>query len=216
MSWFTQTIKSSLGKKYIMSLTGLMLGGFLLVHAAGNSSIFFGRAAFLSYAGHLHGLGFLLHAAELLLLAIFLVHILTGTILFLGNLGARSSRYAVHNSAGGRSWGSATMPYTGMVIFCFILIHLFNFHFTDHSRTIADIVAEVLARPFYTFIYIVGLSGLGLHVSHGFWSMFQSLGISHPKYDRVIRACAWLVCGLITAVFILIVLLLLVNSNILV
>lgn len=213
MSWFTQTVFSSLGKKYIMALTGLMLGGFLLVHAAGNSSIFFGRAAFLSYAEHLHAFGPLLHMAEIFLLAVFLTHIITGVILFLQNLGARSSRYAVANSAGGRSWGSATMPYTGVLILCFIIMHLLNFHFTDHSRTIADIVADVLGRSLYTFLYIGGLSALGLHVSHGFWSMFQSLGVNHPKYDGLIRGCSWLVCGLIVTVFVIIVLLLLVNSN---
>lgn len=215
MPWFTQTVFSSLGKKYIMALTGLMLGGFLLIHAGGNSSIFFGRTAFLSYAEHLHALGPLLHVAELILLGVFLAHVSTGMILFLHNLGARSSRYAVQSSAGGRSWGSATMPYTGIIIFSFILLHLFNFYFTDHSRTIADIVAEVLSRPLYTFLYLGGLSALGLHVSHGFWSMFQSMGVNHPKYDGLIRACAWVVCGLVVAVFVLIVLLLLVNSSML-
>lgn len=215
MSWFTQTIFSSLGKKYIMAITGMMLGGFLFVHAAGNSSIFLGRSAFLSYAEHLHALGPLLHVAELVLLGVFLAHVATGAMLYFHNQGARSSRYVVQNSAGGRSWGSATMPYSGLVIFSFTLIHLFNFHFTDHSRTIADIVAEVLSQPLYTFIYVVGLSGLGLHVSHGFWSMFQSMGVNHPKYEGMIRICAWLVCGLIVAVFVVIVFLLLVKSSVL-
>ena len=213
MSWFTQTIFSSLGKKYIMACTGLMLGGFLLVHAAGNTSILLGRSAFIAYAEHLHALGFLISLAELILLSIFLLHIITGLILFLQNLGARQSRYAVSKAAGGRSWGSATMPYTGLVILCFILIHLKNFHFTDHSRTIADIVAGVLGNPLYTALYAIGLTGLGLHVSHGFWSMFQSLGINHPKYDGLIRACAWIVCGLVSAVFFIIVLLLILNSK---
>lgn len=213
MSWLSQTVCSSLGKKYIMALTGLMLGGFLIVHAAGNTSIFWGRSAFLSYAEHLHALGPLLHTAELFLLVVFLIHIITGTILFLRNFGARSSRYAVSGNAGGRSWGSATMPYTGLLIFCFILMHLLNFHFTDHSRTIADIVIEVLAKPLYTILYSIGFVALGLHVSHGFWSIFQSLGINHPKYNGLIRICAWLVCTLVLAVFICIVLLLLLNSN---
>jgi len=213
MSWFSQTIFSSLGKKYIMAGTGLMLSGFLLVHAAGNTSILLGRSAFISYAEHLHSLGFLLSIAELLLLSVFLLHIATALVLFLQNNGARQSRYAVNKTAGGRSWGSATMPYTGLVVFCFILVHLKNFHFTDHSRTIADIVAEVLSNPLYTVLYGVGLAGLGLHVSHGFWSMFQSLGVNHPKYNGLIRATAWIVCGLVSAVFFIIVLLLIVNSN---
>ena len=71
MSWFIQICTSSLGKKYIMAITGLMLGGFLLVHAAGNSSIFWGRSAFLAYAEHLHALGPLIPTAEIILLTIF-------------------------------------------------------------------------------------------------------------------------------------------------
>ena len=213
MSWFTQTVFSSLGKKYAMALTGFALGGFLFVHAAGNSSIFLGRAAFLSYAQHLHAFGPLLKIVEVLLLGLFLIHIATGVVLFFQNLGARSDRYAVSASAGGRSWGSATMPYTGIVIFAFILMHLFNFHFTDHSRVIADIVAAILERPLYTVLYVIGLSALGLHISHGFWSLFQTLGVNHPKYDRLIRWLAWVVCGAIVAVFVAIVLLLVLNSR---
>lgn len=198
-----------------MAVTGMALGGFLVVHAVGNSSIFMGRSAFLAYAGHLHGLGPLLRIAELLLLGVFLAHVVTGATLYFHNLGTRSSRYAVKDSAGGRSWGSATMPYTGVIVLAFIMMHLVNFHFTDHNRSLADIVSGVLNRPLYGLLYAAGLSGLGLHASHGFWSMFQSLGVSHPKYDGLIRFCAWLVCGSVLAVFLGIVLLLLANSSIL-
>jgi len=215
MSWFTQTVTASLGKKYVMALTGLLLGGFLLVHAAGNTSILLGRSAFLSYAAHLHALGFAVALAELLLLTVFLIHIGTGLVLFLQNLRARPARYTVSGNAGGRSWGSATMPYTGIIVFLFILLHLDNFHFIDSSRTIADVVAVVLGNPLYTILYGIGLAALTLHISHGFWSMFQSAGINHPKYNRFIRACAWLFCGLIIAVFTVIVVMLLVNSNLL-
>lgn len=216
MSWFVQTLTSSLGKKYIMALTGFLLGGFLLVHAVGNASIFWGREAFISYADHLHALGLLLEAAEIVLSVLFLAHVITGGLLFFSNYRARDSRYAVSGSGGGRTWGSKTMPYTGLIILCFILIHLFNFHFDDTGRTIADIVAEVLNRPFYTVIYSIGLLALALHISHGFWSMFQSVGINHPKYDFFIRCCAWIFCTLIGGVFLFIVFLLLVNSTLLV
>ncbi len=216
MSWFIQSLTSSLGKKYIMALTGFMLGGFLLVHAAGNASIFWGRAAFISYAEHLHSLGFLLSAAEIILLILFLAHVITGLVLFISNYSARDSRYVVSGSAGGRTWGSLTMPYTGLIILGFILVHLFNFHFVDDSRTIADIVADVLNRPLYTVTYSIGLVALTLHISHGFWSMFQSAGISHPKYDCFIRFCAWIFCGLIAAIFFVIVFVLLVKRNLLV
>lgn len=213
MAWFTRTVSSSVGKKYIMALTGLLLGGFLMLHAAGNATIFRGRRTFVSYAEHLHALGFAVAVAEVLLLALFLTHAAMGLLLFLENRRARTSRYAVCSSAGGRTWGSATMPYTGILILGFLLLHLVNFRFVDQGANIADIVAGVLARPGYSILYGIGLGALALHAGHGFWSLFQSAGISHPRYDRLIRACAWLACGLIIAVFAVIVLLLLLNSN---
>lgn len=213
MSWFWQTCTSSVGKKYIMAVTGLLLGGFLLVHAAGNSSIFWGRQAFNSYAVHLHSLGFLVHIAELGLLAIFLLHIITGLILFLQNRVARKGRYAMQRAAGGRTWGSRTMPYTGLAILAFILLHLFNFHFVNHDKPIADIVGPVLGNPLYTLFYGAAMLVLGLHISHGFWSLFQSLGVNHPKYDIFLRSISWAGCIIIAGIFLALVFLLLFANN---
>jgi succinate dehydrogenase / fumarate reductase cytochrome b subunit len=213
MALFARAVSSSVGKKYIMALTGLLLGGFLLVHAAGNTTIFLGRAVFLSYAAHLHALEIAVAVAEVLLLALFLTHATTGLLLFWENRRARTSRYAVSGKAGGRTWGSATMPYTGILVLAFLLLHLFNFRFIAHDANIADVVSVVLGRPMYAILYGAGLAALTLHVSHGFWSLFQSAGVSHPRYDRLIRICAWLACGLIIAVFAVIVLLLLLNGN---
>lgn len=213
MSWFMQTLGSSLGKKYIMAVTGSMLGGFLLVHAAGNSSIFWGRDAFISYAEHLHSLGPLVPLAEIILLSIFLVHVGTGALLFLQNLLARVDRYEVSRPAGGRTWGSRTMPYTGAAILIFILMHLFNVRFTDQSVPVADIVSRVLTNPLYTLLYAAGMAVLCLHISHGFWSLFQTLGINHPRYNTLIRILSYLTCGLIIAVFALIIVLLISSSG---
>ena len=209
MSWFSQTFSSSLGKKYIMAITGLLLGGFLLVHAAGNSSIFWGRHAFISYAEHLHSLGPLVPVAEFILLAIFLLHIVTGISLYFKNLQARSDRYAVSKQAGGRTLGSKTMPYTGALILLFILVHLFNVRFTDQSVPVADIVGNILSRPLYTLVYAAGMVILALHISHGFWSLFQTLGLSHPRYDGPVRNVTYIVAALIISVFVVIILLLL-------
>ena len=213
MSWRTGTVSTSLGKKYIMSLTGLLLGGFLLLHAGGNATIFFGRSSFLAYTELLRAVKFAVAAAEVLLLALFLTHVTTGLLLTLRNLGARPQRYAVSGSAGGRTWGSATMPYTGLVSLGFLLLHLSNIRFIGQDAILADIVVAVLGRPLYAVLYAIGLVALALHISHGFWSLFQSLGINHPRYDRLLRSSAWLAAGLIITVYILIVLLLAVNSN---
>jgi len=213
MSWFSQACSSSLGKKYIMAITGLMLGGFLLVHAAGNSSIFWGRNAFIGYAEHLHSLGPLIPVAELILFSIFFLHILTGINLFFSNLQARPERYAVSKPAGGRTLGSKTMPYTGALILAFILMHLYNVRLPDQTIPVADTVSKALTQPVYTLLYATGIIVLALHVSHGFWSLFQTLGLSHPRYDKFIRVMAYLVCAAIIAVFLVIIFLLLSNSS---
>jgi len=213
MSWFRQTCTSSVGKKYIMAATGFLLGGFLLVHAAGNSSIFWGRQAFNSYARHLHSLGILLNVTEIGLLAVFLVHIYTGLTLFLQNRSARESRYAVQKSAGGRTWGSRTMPYTGLAILAFIILHLINFHFAGDDKLIADIVGPILNKPIYSLLYALAMLVLGLHISHGFWSVFQSVGINHPKYDRFLHIISWTGSLVIAGIFLTLVLLLLFSGN---
>ncbi len=215
MSWFIQTCRSSLGKKYIMALTGLMLAGFLLVHTIGNATIFWGREAFNAYAHHLHSLGPFVPIFEAGLYSIFLLHVITGVILFLQNRNARERGYEVEASAGGRTIGSRTMPYTGAAIFLFIIIHLINFHFVEKTEvlTISDVVTKVLNNPLFTLIYGAGMVLLALHISHGFWSLFQTLGISHPKYDRPIRVVTWAVAAIMVAVFLLITFLLLVSRN---
>ncbi len=207
--------RSSLGKKYIMSATGGFLGLFLLIHTLGNSTLFFGRAWFNSYAEHLHSLGPLVTVFELVLLIVFLLHIMTGLILFFQNNRARQTRYSVSATAGRRTWGSRTMPYTGICILLFVLVHLFNFHFTDHSRPIADIVSPVLSRPLYAVFYMAAMLLLALHITHGFWSMFQSLGLYHPGYNCLIRRSTLWLARFIALVFLMIPLLFLVGHAVL-
>jgi succinate dehydrogenase / fumarate reductase cytochrome b subunit len=127
--------------------------------------------------------------AEFGLLALALVHVATGLVLVYQNYMARPDRYAVNARAGGRTIGSATMPYTGVLILMFVIFHLANFHFVDKSNTtIFDIVRGAFSSPAYVGIYTAAMVVVGLHVSHGFWSLFQSLGLNHPKYMPLITA----------------------------
>lgn len=188
MNWITGTLGSSIGKKLMMAITGFSFCGFLAAHLAGNLTIYGGKEAFNGYAEHLHALGPLLTVAELVLLTFFLVHVITGLILFLQNLKARPKRYAVNKSAGGRTIGSATMPYTGVLLLAFIVFHLLNFHFVDKSgTTIFNIVSDAFSHTGYVLIYILAMVVAAVHVSHGFWSAFQTLGANHPKYMPLIR-----------------------------
>ncbi|WP_319404646.1 succinate dehydrogenase cytochrome b subunit [uncultured Desulfosarcina sp.] len=188
MNWITGTLGSSIGKKLMMAITGFSFCGFLAAHLAGNLTIYGGKDAFNGYAAHLHALGPLLTVAELGLLTFALVHVITGLALFLGNLKARPVRYAVNKSAGGRTVGSATMPYTGVVLLAFIIFHLMNFHFVDKTNTtIFNIVANAFSNTGYVLVYIVAMVAAAIHVSHGFWSAFQTVGANHPKYMPLFR-----------------------------
>ena len=205
--------RSSVGKKSIMAVSGLLLSLFILTHLLGNSVSFLGREAFNAYAERLHSLGAFIYFFELGLLALFLIHILTGVILYFENLGARPSRYSVDTSEGGRSWGSRTMPYTGVIILVFIIVHLMNFHFTDKSVLIADLVRELLSKPGLALFYIFSLVALALHLSHGLWSLFQSIGLNHEKYNQLLLKGALVLSILVGIVFILIPVLTLVSRS---
>ena len=191
MNWLTNTLGSSIGKKLLMAITGFCFLLFLIVHLAGNLTLFGGQALFNSYAEHLHALGPVVTIAEIGLLLLAIVHVLTGIILFIGNLKARPTRYAVNKRAGGRTWGSATMPYTGLLLLCFVVLHLLNFHFVDKSQTpIYTIVAATFNQTWYVCIYVVAMIVVALHVRHGLWSAFQTIGANHPKYMPFIMRAA--------------------------
>lgn len=189
MNGLTETIWTSIGRKVLMALTGLGFVGFLVAHLAGNLTIYAGGDAFNSYAAHLQSLGPLLRLAEAALATLALVHVSCGLLLFFENLAARPRRYAVNRRAGGRTVGSATMPYTGVLILGFVVFHLFHFTFADQSHTtIFAIVSAAFASPVYVALYILAMVVVAVHVSHGFWSAFQSLGASHPKYMPALMA----------------------------
>lgn len=194
MNWFTNTLGTSIGKKLMMAVTGLSFIGFLTLHLAGNLSIYGGPDSFNAYAEHLHALGPLLIIAEWILLTLAMVHVLTGTVLFLQNLAARPQRYRANKRAGGRTIGSATMPYTGILILLFVIFHLANFHFVDKSHTtIFRIVSQAFADPVYVAIYVLSMVVVAFHISHGFWSLFQTLGLNHPKYMPTVMAAGTII-----------------------
>ena len=198
MNWLFSTLQSSVGKKLLMSITGLSFCGFLAGHLGGNLTIYGGKDMFNSYAEHLHNLGFLLTLAEWGLLIFAVIHVLTGLTLFYQNYKARPVRYRVNKSGGGRTLGSSTMPYTGIILLAFVVLHLANFHFVDKTdTTIYAIVTEAFNNPLYVVIYIAAMIVAAVHVSHGFWSAFQTLGANHPKYMPLIK-----VMGLVFAVIV--------------
>ena len=184
---------SSIGKKVLMAVSGAGLGLFLLIHLLGNATVFLGREAFVAYASHLHSLGALIPVAEFIFAIILLLHLTLGLILYIENLKVRPVRYHLSQEAGGRTLGSKTMPYTGLVVLAFLVVHLLSFRQPTQGAAGADLLRGTLRQPGMVLIYLFSFLALGLHTSHGFWSLFQSLGFNHPRYDRFLRRGAVLV-----------------------
>ena len=187
MNWYLFILGSSIGKKMLMAVTGLCLIGFLAVHLLGNFMAFAGAAAFNGYAAKLHSLQPYLSVFNLGLAILGLIHIVIGTVLFFENLKARPQGYEVYKNPGGRTIGSNTMPYTGALILIFVIFHLLKFTFVDKSTTpIYQQMAAAFANPVWVLIYVVAMVIVAAHVSHGFWSMFQTFGINHPRHMPLI------------------------------
>jgi succinate dehydrogenase / fumarate reductase cytochrome b subunit len=187
MNWYLFILGSSVGKKILMAVTGLGLIGFLAVHLLGNFMAFAGAAAFNEYAAKLHSLQPYLSVFNIGLAALGIVHIVIGALLFLENLKARPTRYHVYKNPGGRTVASNTMPYTGALILIFVILHLFKFTFVDKSTVpIYQQMAATFANPIWVIVYVVAMVIVAVHISHGFWSMFQTLGLNHSSHMALI------------------------------
>ncbi len=188
MRWAASILWSSIGKKLMMALTGLGFCVFLITHLFGNLLLYSGKEGFNAYSERLNSLGPIIRFVEFGLLFFALIHVVTGTVLFFQNLRARPVRYIVNKRAGGRTIGSATMPYTGFLLLTFVVFHLLNFHFTDKTHaTIYQIVSITFTKPGYIAIYVAAMLVTAIHIRHGFWSAFQTIGANHPKYMPAIR-----------------------------
>ncbi len=203
---------TTIGQKIITGLTGLGLVGFLVGHLAGNLTLFAGSEAFNSYAHKLESLGFILYAVELGLLAVFVFHIVFAISVTSHNKSARKSKYVDSRSAGKpsrKSISSQTMIYTGIILGLFTIIHVWMFKFgpgmaagyhTDlhglPARDLYRLVVEKFKNPWIMGSYSAVMLLLGVHVRHGFWSAFQSLGAYHPRYTPLIYTLGILIAVL--------------------
>jgi succinate dehydrogenase / fumarate reductase cytochrome b subunit len=202
MIWFIRTVTSSIGKKLLMAITGLIFCSFLAFHLIGNLMIYGGKDAFNGYSEHLHSLGLLVNAVEVGLLVCALIHIFFAALLYFENLRARPVGYAMKKGAGGQTISSRIMPYTGLYLLVFVIIHLFTFHFVEKTdQGIYQIVAGVFSRPAYVLFYIFSMAVAFFHIKHGFWSAFQTIGANHPKYMPFIRGMSLIFSLVVGVVF---------------
>ncbi len=188
---------SSIGKKQLMGVTAFLLIGFLKAHLLGNFLLLLGPAAFNEYGHKLMSLGPLLIIAEIILLAIFLTHLVLAISLVWQNRKARPVKYYSKQRTGrGATFASNTMPYTGIVILIFICLHLWCFKYGTYYefdldgiivRDLYRTVIEYFANPFYTAWYVLAMIAMGIHLSHGVQSAFQSVGFRHARYTPLIK-----------------------------
>ncbi len=215
MKKLSEALSSQIGRKVLTGITGLGLIGFVIVHLAGNLLLLTRNPElFNNYAHKLESLGIVLYIAEFGLLALVLTHAAIGISIFLKKSSTRGSRYEVNGSAGGTSHqtlSSRTMAITGTVLFLFIVLHIMHMKFgvfdsaTDRSITLhGEPATDLFGRVNAAFsnlstvlLYCVAMIMLGLHLRHGFWSAFQSLGIAFPKYTKGLYCL-----GVLTALFI--------------
>ena len=182
-------LESSIGKKIMVAAAGLLLCGFLITHLLGNLLMFVGGDAFNRYAEALEH-NPLLPVAEVGLVALFVLHIVLSARATLANRAARPEGYQVYKGKGARTPGSRTMAYTGTLILVFLIIHVATFKYDIGGLKGTDLFAHVLgwfANPFYAAFYILAVGGVGLHLSHGVQSAFQTFGLNHTRYTPLVR-----------------------------
>ena len=194
MSWFTDFTNSSLGKKFIMALTGVLLMMFLIVHFIGNMMLYFGPAVFQKYVETLETVKPAVRVIEILLALIFIFHIYNAIKLWWENRKANPQKYAVNASRENSDIFSRSMSITGSVVFVFLAIHLSTFwatfNFGTHPETeypFYTIVSDWFRDPIYALFYFVAMGFLGFHLNHAFQSAFQTFGLNHKKYTPLIK-----------------------------
>jgi succinate dehydrogenase / fumarate reductase cytochrome b subunit len=177
---------STIGKKAVMAVTGLILFGFLVAHMAGNLQVFLGREVMNHYAETLHANMNLLWAARIILLISVILHTWAAIQLSAVKSAARPIGYVKPGNVQG-SAASRTMMLSGPVIALFVIGHLLHLTTgTIHPQFVElrayENVVNGFINPVVSILYVVAMILVGFHLSHGIWSMFQSLGFSHPRY----------------------------------
>ncbi|MFN7729756.1 MAG: succinate dehydrogenase cytochrome b subunit [Bdellovibrio sp.] len=200
---------TTIGKKYLMGLTGLVWSGFVMGHMLGNMLMFYSADAYNKY-GHALTSGALIYFVETVLVLSLLVHVICAISLTIENRAARGNqRYAMTpNGSKGASLASKTMAVQGSVVLAFVILHIATFKYGTYYETTVDgvvmrdlhrLLIEVFQQPGYVIWYLVALVCLGFHLSHGVGSLFQSFGLKNSNNEKLIQKLG-LIYGLVVAV----------------
>lgn len=215
MSWFTQTLSTTIGKKVIMSLTGLFLITFLIVHLSGNMLLFKddGGEAFNLYAEFMTT-NPIVRLLSIILYSGVILHIVYSLILAMHNKSARPVGYAKARPEENSSWKSRNMGILGTIILIFLLVHMRSFWYVMHYGPIPtkayagvevddlySVVVAAFSQWWYSGFYVLAMIGLGFHLAHGFWSAFHTLGLNHRKHMPMIKKLSLLFSIIVPLLF---------------
>jgi succinate dehydrogenase / fumarate reductase cytochrome b subunit len=187
--------EAAAGKKAVMAVTGVVLFGYVIGHLLGNLQIFIGPDAINSYAHFLHSHEGALWVARVGLLAAVVLHIVASVQLWILNNKARPVAYVKKDNIPA-SYAARTMKWSGPIIAAFVIFHVLHLTTGDivplqaapaDSPDAYDNVIMGFQHPAIAIFYIIAMVLLCMHLYHGLWSMFQSLGISHPRYTPKLK-----------------------------
>ena len=205
---------TTIGKKMVMAVSGLVLFGFVIGHMLGNLQIFLGPKAFNEYSHFLRETPTLLWGTRLLLLVAVLAHLVSAAQLSFLNRGARPIRYRKKRSRV-TSYAARTMLWGGVLVLLYIVYHIAHLtlgftkglgyeHMPLDPNGIPDVYHNVVSSfrvPWCAGVYAAANIVLGVHLYHGSWSFLQSLGLSHRRYDETVRSAASAIALATTAGF---------------
>lgn len=214
MKW-SEFFTSSIGKKLIMSLTGIFLILFLIVHVGINACIWANDGGVMfNEASHFMSTTVVIRILEIGLFAGLILHIVQGLVLEVQNRTRRKTGYAVKLGNRGSKWYSRSMGLLGTLLLFFLVIHLSNFwvpsRFSDlptvdiNGKEIANQYAEIVRifqNPLVDLVYIIGCASLLYHLLHGFQSAFRTLGVPNGKYMLIIRGVGYAFAVIVSLAF---------------
>lgn len=199
MNWLQKAITSTIGRKILVSLTGILLCVFLVGHLGGNLLMFVGADAYNEYAHTLHSIPGLVPATEVGLTILFVLHIYIALSTEVKNRQARGGTYDVKETKqadkklglSAENW----MALSGVIFLTFLIVHMLDFPakvtFTNlKDAEPFDKAIYILNDPTRAVLYSIGSLILAWHLSHGARSMFQTLGLNHSKYNPLFKAIA--------------------------
>ena len=192
MSWLLRFYMSNIGLKIVMALTGFAMFGFLVTHMLGNLQIFWGAEIINGYAESLHDHPTVLWPLRFGLIGSILAHIHAAVTLTSRSMAARPEGYRKLKRS---KRVETSMRLSGVVVLLFVIYHLLHLTFgTAHGDYIAgDVyhnVTTAFSNPIIAIVYMVCNVLVGVHLFHGLWSMFRTLGVASPRYDRLARNAA--------------------------